>query len=233
MGYVDFVRGRWPDHNPELQNRVLKTYLEEMTCEERARLRSMDFESLWDLVWTDHLSRIYISEGQEARNRYEKLDIAHLLATTTCCYTEPEYGFPKGRKNMYESNLDCAKREFQEETGYRSEQYRILSDVPWVESFVGTNGIPYRHIYYAAEVTAEFPPTFTEVLREDTDQDGYVTRAEIEVAMAVDLNADGIVSADEKTIAGQEWFNSFFAAQDSNSDSKISLPELLEYNNKK
>ena len=32
-------------------------------------------------------------------------------------YESPEWGFPKGRRNMHESDLDCAKREFEEETG--------------------------------------------------------------------------------------------------------------------
>ncbi len=159
MGYIDFIRGRWPEHDPIAQRRVLATYLQEMTCEERARLRSLDFESLWDLVWTNHSSRIYINEGLEAKAKYENLDIAELLSATACCWTEQEYGFPKGRKNMYESNLDCAKREFREETGYNNHQYRILSETPWAEEFVGTNGVAYRHIYYVAELLTEDDPT--------------------------------------------------------------------------
>jgi Ca2+-binding EF-hand superfamily protein len=65
----------------------------------------------------------------------------------------------------------------------------------------------------------------------DTDHDGFVTRAEIETAMAVDFNKDGVVTTDEKTFAGQQWFNSHFSAQDFNADDKITLTELLQWNN--
>lgn len=65
----------------------------------------------------------------------------------------------------------------------------------------------------------------------DSDKDGYVTKTEIEDAMAVDLNQDGTITPDEKVAAGQEWFNSNFDLQDVNKDSQITLEELLDYNN--
>ena len=169
MGYIDFIRGRWPEDDPKRKEHALKTYLEEMTCEERARLRTLDFESLWDLIWINHASRIYISEFVDAKRKFDQLDIEQLLLRTGCNWTEQEYGFPKGRKNMYESNIDCAKREFREETGYGSHQYRMLSDLPWEETFVGTNGVAYKHIYYVAEVYqgAGQPKTPIEEIRQE------------------------------------------------------------------
>lgn len=157
MGYIDFIRGKWSETDPLAKTRALTTYLEEMTCEERARLLRLDFESLWDMMWTNHSSRIYINDGLEAKVRFETLNIPHLLATTQCRWTEQEYGFPKGRKRMHESYLDSAKREFLEETGYDDSQYRILSEIPWEETFIGTNGLAYRHIYYMAEMLSEQP----------------------------------------------------------------------------
>ncbi len=65
----------------------------------------------------------------------------------------------------------------------------------------------------------------------DTDRDGYVTPDEISAAMAVDLNGDGVISPDELVVAGQEWMTSNFQAQDLNGDQKLSLSELLQYNN--
>ncbi len=61
----------------------------------------------------------------------------------------PEWGFPKGRRNIIEKNVECAKREFTEETGINSEQYKILNKLkPLTEIFYGTNKIKYKHIYY-------------------------------------------------------------------------------------
>ena len=68
-------------------------------------------------------------------------------------YDSPEWGFPKGRRNLYETDMDCAIREFEEETGLNSKQYNILLDVNrFNESFSGSNNIRYKHIYYIAEL---------------------------------------------------------------------------------
>ena len=62
---------------------------------------------------------------------------------------ETEWGFPKGRRNLKESDLNCAKREFEEESGYRSNEYVILDETKsFEEIFSGTNNIRYKHIYY-------------------------------------------------------------------------------------
>lgn len=177
MGYIDLIRGKYPDKDVEKRTERLKTYLEEMTCDERRRLRDCvkdrkqsstleeslvdteslknkgyGFEELWDVLWCNHESRLFINEFSEAKLKFEKLNIKKLLKETECNWTEQEYGFPKGRKNKFETNLECAKREFKEETGYNSHEIRILSEKPWEEIFVGTNGIKYRHVYYIAEV---------------------------------------------------------------------------------
>lgn len=152
MGYIDFIRGKYPENNAEEKAKILKVYLEEMTCEERKRLVAMEFKDLWDLVWMNHASKCYINEYMEAKRRFEKLNIKRLISKTKCCWTEQEYGFPKGRKNMYENNIQCAMREFREESGYYQQEIKLVNDKPWEEIFTGTNGICYRHVYYVAEV---------------------------------------------------------------------------------
>ena len=41
----------------------------------------------------------------------------------------PEWGFPKGRRNLKESNLDCSRREFMEETGLESEDFNVFYNI--------------------------------------------------------------------------------------------------------
>lgn len=62
----------------------------------------------------------------------------------------PEWGFPKGRREKNaEENIECACREFEEETGYNKNDYQLLNKVePIEEKLVGTNGVVYKHIYY-------------------------------------------------------------------------------------
>lgn len=152
MGFSDFVRGRYRDKSTEEKKRLLKLFLEEMTCEERNRLAKVDFDTLWDDLWMNHNSSLYIKEFLEAKELYKKLNIEKLLKSSVCKWSEPEYGFAKGRKNMHESNVECAKREFREETGFTEDQYKIINDKQWEENFTGTNGVQYRHVYFIAEI---------------------------------------------------------------------------------
>ena len=45
-------------------------------------------------------------------------NLEKLIQQSTTNWTEPEWGFPKGRRNYQESDLHCALREFSEETGF-------------------------------------------------------------------------------------------------------------------
>lgn len=67
----------------------------------------------------------------------------------------------------------------------------------------------------------------------DKDKDGYVSKSEIEEAMAVDLNNDGVISQDERVSGGIQWFQSHFPLQDMDRDSHLTLVELLKFNNER
>jgi len=67
-------------------------------------------------------------------------------------YSFLEWGYPKGRKDKNESTLECAMREFYEETNIDITKIIIINEInPIEENLIGTNGIQYRHIYYIAE----------------------------------------------------------------------------------
>ena len=58
-------------------------------------------------------------------------------------------GLSKGRRNLKESNLSISKREFMEETGLVQEHFSVFFNLNTLEeSFIGTNNIPYKNIYY-------------------------------------------------------------------------------------
>ena len=64
-------------------------------------------------------------------------------------WEEPEWGFPKGRRNNQENDYECAIREFCEETGY-PENYliHVQNIVPFEEIFTGSNYKSYKHKYF-------------------------------------------------------------------------------------
>jgi ADP-ribose pyrophosphatase YjhB (NUDIX family) len=64
-------------------------------------------------------------------------------------WTEPEWGFPKGRRNYKEKDYDCALREFTEETGYPNHVLHNFQNIfPFDEIFMGSNYKSYKHKYY-------------------------------------------------------------------------------------
>jgi 8-oxo-dGTP pyrophosphatase MutT (NUDIX family) len=74
----------------------------------------------------------------EESNRYDTWD-------------EPEWGFPKGRRNFQEKDYECAIREFQEETGFDTRKLRIVENLmPYEELFTGSNYKSYKHKYFVS-----------------------------------------------------------------------------------
>lgn len=159
MAYIDFIRGKYYSTNTDIQNKLLKTWLDEMIEDEKTNLLTMSFDELWDELWVNKNSKTYKNEYRNAKNKYELLDVKSLVSKSSTKYKFQEFGFPKGRRNMREKNFECAKREFYEETGYDESHYKFVEHYPEiVEEFVGTNGISYKHVYYLVEMKDNLPP---------------------------------------------------------------------------
>ena len=128
-----------------------------MTISERNMLSYMSFESLWNTVWY-HSNTYHVSlDFNNAKELFEEVKrsglLMSLLKETKSEYYDPGWGFPKGRRKLRERDLDCAIREFCEETGLSRYEIRLLPDKqPYEEVFYGTNGIQYRHVYYIAKI---------------------------------------------------------------------------------
>lgn len=74
-----------------------------------------------------------------------------LLQKTTTAWSECEWGFPKGRRNLHEKDLSCALREFEEETGYKRQFITIVENLsPFEEIYIGSNNKCYKHKYFIA-----------------------------------------------------------------------------------
>ena len=92
-----------------------------------------------------------------SKNKFDKLkynsdpelNLDFYLNNINPKWEEYEWGFPpKGwYKNINESNIQCAEREFIEETGV--DKFILFNNEKTVnEQFIGTNANPYRHVYY-------------------------------------------------------------------------------------
>lgn len=155
MGYIDFIRGKYPDSNTLRKEHLVNTFVGEMTCAERKRLLETPFDDIWEMIWSHHYNRSYIKqkEYKDAKAKFTSFDLQSLFESNPAHWPTHEWGFPKGRKNISESNIDCAIREFCEETGYESNNIILINSIPpIVEEFQGTNGLSYKHVWYCATV---------------------------------------------------------------------------------
>jgi ADP-ribose pyrophosphatase YjhB (NUDIX family) len=157
MGFIDFVRGKYPD-NKEERDKKIKTCFNEMTFSEKKMLKEYDFDSIWSYIWINKQSRVFLNEYKKSKEKFNNLDINYYLQQSTKTFLHTEVGFPKGRRNMRETNITCAEREFTEETGFTKEHYDFVENYPIIEeSFMGTNNVEYKHLYYLVKMKNTAP----------------------------------------------------------------------------
>lgn len=158
MGYTDFVRGKYPDDKLGIES-VLPIFLNEMTHQEKHNLLTKDFNDIWKSLWVNHDSKCFKNEYDYAYKKFQRLNIPELIKRSDASFGFQEFGFPKGRRNMKETNIACAEREFYEETGYDKSCYDFIKNYSTIhEEFTGTNNVRYRHIYYLVKMKDDVPP---------------------------------------------------------------------------
>jgi 8-oxo-dGTP pyrophosphatase MutT (NUDIX family) len=150
MGFVDLLRGKYaiPSLTYEQQEECLQTHIEELTCEERDLIVHKSFDELWSYLWVNHSSHAFKREYDTAKRIFNERDVPTKVQKSECRYHMTELEVPKGRRQVVEQPIDCAIREFCEETGYSSNDIKLIDIGPVYEEFEGTNNQKYRHVYY-------------------------------------------------------------------------------------
>jgi 8-oxo-dGTP pyrophosphatase MutT (NUDIX family) len=160
FGYIDFIRGKYAHHNIN----HLSTIFNEMSIDEKNRILEKPFEELWLNMWgeTNYISNQYKSEEILAKKKFDLLKdgiiienkhitLKDIIFKSNTSWQETEWEFPKGRRNHKEKDLECALREFQEETGISQKLITIVENVmPFEEIFIGSNHKSYKHKYFLA-----------------------------------------------------------------------------------
>ena len=160
LGFVEFMRGKYNLENIQYLNKIFQI----MTLDERLNIinRNKSFDDLWAQLWMKKETKQYHTEYEVSKKKFNSLkkgifynnifiSLETIHNNNLVKWVEPEWGFPKGRRNKKETNLECATREFEEETGITRDKFTILHQIdPIEELFSGTNNIRYKHIYYVA-----------------------------------------------------------------------------------
>lgn len=145
MSYMEFIRGKY---DPKDMN-YIRTMFSNMTVDEQKVIVSEDFDTLWTRLWGQGRDTRSM-EYEIAKENFNSIDRKSLVSQFPSKFAEPEWGFPKGRRSKGESDLECAIREFIEETNISVEAYDVIPDVWFTETFRATNNIMYRHVYAVA-----------------------------------------------------------------------------------
>lgn len=143
MSFAEFMRGKYDPEDREYLGKLIKN----MTLKEQSLMACEPFDTLWKMLWGEDRNS---SDYPISKEKFNSLNRVMLMVENLSTYTEPEWGFPKGRRMRGESDLDCAIREFGEETNIPREAYIVLRNIVLEETFTGLNNIVYRHVYFVA-----------------------------------------------------------------------------------
>jgi len=154
LGFVQFVRGQYSINKPEYIQKLFNV----MTEEEIKLIKTRDFKFLWKYLWrisneNNNLSydyKISLNRYNKINNDESDININNFIINRTSNYIDQEWGFPKGRKNSCETNVETAVREFYEETGIESTDIKIVNK-KFIESYISYDDVEYKNIYYLAK----------------------------------------------------------------------------------
>jgi len=152
LGFIDIVRGKYKADDYD----YIRQQVRGMTSEEQGRLLTLPFETLWEQLWgvVPEGSNHYRSEKETSKTKLEGLrsgtpSLQTLVDEAAQKWGTPEWGFPKGRRDVGESEYACALRELREETGLNETDVIPVKNMETIkELFFGSNRIQYCHKYY-------------------------------------------------------------------------------------
>lgn len=174
IGFIEFMRGKYEVNNHEY---IIKLF-NMLSFDEKRILREYDsFDAIRKIIGLGK-DNIYTKEYDDAKSKFEALKthtdgnmIFKLLDKSITRWNSPEWGVPKGRRKVWmphgfgannsytgsngcgEIEIDCAIREFVEETGIKYKNLTVYRNVkPLEELYKGINGVLYKHIYYLAMI---------------------------------------------------------------------------------
>jgi 8-oxo-dGTP pyrophosphatase MutT (NUDIX family) len=196
LGFMDIMRGKYKLSDPD----YIRKQLHGMTAGERDQLLNDEFDQIWQTLWgpdTEHFNR-YSHDRQTSKQKLlelragiegpngEMFTLADLLRQEPVVYETPEWEFPKGRRDPYETDIQCAYRELKEETGLDEEELWKLTNVhPFTETFYGSNNVHYRHTYYLAQYIGDHSISYDALNPEMAREIGNLKWMEIDEALAV------------------------------------------------
>ena len=142
--YIDIVRGRYNIHS----NKKLKLLFSRITIDEYNKLVNDSFDNIWKDLWV--ITEI-VNNNDYNYSKNKHTELIKIIDTfkDLPIYKETEWEIPKGKQNKNELYHIAAKRELEEETNIKEEDYELIINVSSInELFTGEDDVNYENIYY-------------------------------------------------------------------------------------
>lgn len=164
--YFSFVFGHYKKHN----KKRIQYLFDNMTFGEKIDILSMNFSNMWYRLWLCDPEKNYdkyqlnsatdtqtknLTYYFRKKTKFENIfmrDGGKLLKRliNSSSNSATPWEIPKGGANIDELDLNCASREFEEETGVSSEKYTLLWNIDPIISAHKDDNIVYQSNYYIA-----------------------------------------------------------------------------------
>ena len=114
-----------------------------------------DFDTLWNILWKHYDINKFKKEYNLSKTKFNKLkngfisnnqfiDFNYIIKNSInnkVNYNDTEWEFPKGRRNRNENNINCAIREFEEESGFARNNIELINNKSYEEIYIAVNNI--------------------------------------------------------------------------------------------
>ncbi len=146
ISFEAFVRGKYSTVTE------LQLHKERMTNDEKYMILTKTWDELYAIVMADKDIKHIEKEKKKAKIMFETLNVKELFQIDDVpkpTFHEPSWEIPKGRRYSHEKDLQCALREFEEETNIPSQDVVIFNEDHWcIEEFCGMNLKTYCNKYF-------------------------------------------------------------------------------------
>jgi 8-oxo-dGTP pyrophosphatase MutT (NUDIX family) len=114
-----------------------------MSVLERDYIKENSFQKCYQFCWDNK------KNDPVLENKFNSVNINNFIDNSTNTWIEPEWDFPKGKKNNKESDLIAAIREFKEETGFDDNNINLIENIlPFEEIYMGSNFKSYKTKFF-------------------------------------------------------------------------------------
>jgi len=151
IAYIQFLQDLIDENN------IIK-YINLMSKEEKDRCLEYyykkDPHSIWKDLWINHNSKIYKQDYKRCTDIFMKNMEKYIeyFKDDKLGQKENSWCFPKGRLHSNENEIECALREFEEETCIPNKYINVNRNITFEEVYIGSNNLLYKTVYYIAYI---------------------------------------------------------------------------------